>query len=292
MHYLDQTVRKHVREVSIWAGTFQNWNYGGDLVSNGIHGNWYIESKKYWYTFGWFGGNPRTLDDRKARGGPLVYRADQKYVGGGIGSDSRKKVYFETSYEDVRNGDGGYSNSFNFYLNYRPTSAIRLNVAPSYSRNREFAQYVTTIADPNATSTYGNHYIFATLEQNTLDVGTRVEWTVNSRLSLQLFLQPFIASGGYSDFKRLVRPKSNEYAPLGAMQSRVANPDFNLRSVRGSAVVRWEFRPGSALYVVWNENRSDVVPIGDFRPRRDFAAIPDAQSKDVFLVKLSYWLPL
>ncbi|HEX6642043.1 MAG TPA: hypothetical protein VF215_13070, partial [Thermoanaerobaculia bacterium] len=71
-----------------------------------------------------------------------------------------------------------------------------------------------------------------------------------------------------------------------------SDPDFNFRSVRGSAVVRWEFRPGSALYVVWNENRSDVAPVGDFSINRDLRAIPTAPSHDVFLVKLSYWLPM
>ena len=71
-----------------------------------------------------------------------------------------------------------------------------------------------------------------------------------------------------------------------------SNPDFNFRSVRGSAVARWEFRPGSAMYVVWSENRADVVPQGDFQFRRDFAALPHAPSDDVFLVKFSYWLPI
>ncbi|HEX9161062.1 MAG TPA: hypothetical protein VF980_05075, partial [Thermoanaerobaculia bacterium] len=66
----------------------------------------------------------------------------------------------------------------------------------------------------------------------------------------------------------------------------------NFRSVRGSAVVRWEFRPGSALFLAWNENRAVVAPIGDFRFGRDLRAIPDAPSHDVFLVKVSYWLPL
>jgi len=86
-------------------------------------------------------------------------------------------------------------------------------------------------------------------------------------------------------------PASNSYI-VSTAHSTFGNPDFNLRSVRGSAVVRWEFRPGSALYVVWNENRSDTVPVGDFRVRRDFSALPAALSKDVFLLKVSYWLPI
>jgi hypothetical protein len=112
---------------------------------------------------------------------------------------------------------------------------------------------------------------------------------MNARLSLQLYLQPFIASGEYSGFKQLTRARDDEYTPIA---DAPFDPDFNFRSVRGSAVARWEFRPGSALYVVWNENRSDVVPVGDFSPRRDFAALPNAPSQDVFLIKFSYWLPI
>jgi hypothetical protein len=103
-----------------------------------------------------------------------------------------------------------------------------------------------------------------------------------------LYLQPFIATGDYHDFRRLARARTREYVPY----SFTGNPDFNYHSVRGSGVVRWEFRPGSALYVVWSENREDTVSLGDFRLRRDFSALRTAPSKDVFLVKVSYWLPL
>ena len=70
------------------------------------------------------------------------------------------------------------------------------------------------------------------------------------------------------------------------------DPDFNLRSVRGRAVARWEFRPGSALYIAWNENRADTLARGDFRLSRDLRAIPRSPSNDVFLIKISYWLPM
>jgi hypothetical protein len=114
---------------------------------------------------------------------------------------------------------------------------------------------------------------------------------MNARLSMQLYLQPFVASGDYKNFKYLTRPKSDDFTPID--DSSVGfDPDFNFRSVRGSAVVRWEFRPGSAVYVVWNENRSEVAPIGDFRWRRDFGALAEAPSQDVFLIKFSYWLPM
>lgn len=307
LHYSDQDVRKYTREISVWTGKYQNWNFGGDLFANGVYGNWYLQAKNYWYTFGSAGHSNETLDDRKTRGGPLALRPADTSFSLGFGSDSRKKVSFETYGDRSTDQDGGYSHSAGVYVNYRPTTAIRVSVNPSYSRLHEVTQYVTTIDDPRASATYGHRYIFATLEQRSLDIGTRVEWTVNSRLSFQLYLQPFIASGGYHEYKQLARPRTRDYISLsgGSLifdaqsneyriegQHTFGNPDFNLRSVRGSAVGRWEFRPGSALYVVWNENRSDVVPLGDFRLRRDFSALRGALSKDVFLVKVSYWLPI
>jgi hypothetical protein len=118
---------------------------------------------------------------------------------------------------------------------------------------------------------------------------------MNARLSAQLYLQPFVASGDYDAYKYLTRAREGEFTPMSAAQAsaEAGNPDFNFRSVRGSAVVRWEFRPGSAMYVVWNENRADYIEgVGDFRMRRDFGGLPNAPSQDVFLIKFSYWLPI
>jgi hypothetical protein len=148
---------------------------------------------------------------------------------------------------------------------------------------------VSTFDDPAATLTFGHRYLFADLEQRSFEFDTRADWTLSGRLSFQLYLQPFVASGDYHDYHSLAAARTRDYTPF---TGAVTSPDFNFRSVRGSAVVRWEFRPGSALYVVWNENRANTVPIGDFNFRRDFRAIPTAPSHDVFLVKVSYWLPM
>jgi len=162
-------------------------------------------------------------------------------------------------------------------------------VGPTYGWSHDHTAYVATVNDAAATKTFGRRYVFGDLEQRSFDFSTRADWTINSRLSFQLYLQPFVASGDYHDYHSLVAARTRYFEPY---TRALGNPDFNFRSVRGSAVVRWEFRPGSAMYVVWNENRSDVAPIGDFRFRRDLRAIPAAPSHDVFLVKVSYWLPL
>ena len=174
-------------------------------------------------------------------------------------------------------------------LTARPAPNLTVSLAPSVSRSRGAHQFITSFADATATATFGRRYVFAEIEQRTFELGTRVDWTLSPRLSFQLYLQPFIASGDYHDPHVLEAARTADYAPF---TGEVDEPDFNLRSLRGSAVARWEFRPGSALYVVWNENRAEVDPRGDFSLGRDLREIPGAPSRDVFLVKLSWWVPM
>jgi hypothetical protein len=306
MRYINTDTTKYTREINAWVGKFQNWNFDHDNTANGVSSNLYVQFKNYWSAWMWGGGKTDYLDDRITRGGPaMIYRGDY-YAGGGFGSDSRKKFSFSTEGEWVEDDFGGTSEYFWTSLTYRPTPAMRVSVEPTYRHTHEVAQYVNTFSDPTYTPTYGKRYLFATLDQRTLDLGLRTEWTVSARLSMQLFLQPFVASGDYTGYKYLTRARDDEFTPVdvaleantnsyrgaGTNALTFGNPNFNFRSVRGSAVVRWEFRPGSAMYVVWNENRSDVAPMGDFRVRRDFSALPNAPSQDVFLVKFSYWLPI
>ena len=278
--YDNQDLTKYTRERNWWVGKYQNWNYGGDLIANGIYGNWYVQWKNYLYNFGWAGKSWQTLDDRRTRGGPLAVRPGDHDLGIGFGNDSRKKVYFEVSYGQWGDHDSSKLSSYNLTMNYHPTDNILLSLSPSYSYEHDATQYVDTLGDSTR--------IFSQIDQRTFQVGTRVEWTASSRLSFQLYTQPLVASGAYYGFKSLAAPRSDSYndAFYGG------NPDFNFRSVRASAVARWEFRPGSALYLVWNENRAETEPFGDFRLGRDLSAIRHAPSQDVFLVKVSYWLPM
>lgn len=316
VHYLNTDSTKWFRERSLFTGKYQNWNTAGDLLANGIYTDNYLQFANYWYAFAWGGRVFDRFDDRATRGGPLLRRWDAWDAGVGFGSDSRKKMYFEI-YQQNRGGDeGSHEHNGGFALNYRPLSNLRLRLNPFYAEVFTAAQYVRTQADERATNTYGSRYLFAGIEQRTVEIATRVDWTFSSRLSFQLYLQPFVATGDYEGFKELTQGRTRNFAeygvdrgtiafddqtdlytvdpdgPGGAQSFSFGNPDFNLRSVRGSAVVRWEFRPGSALFVVWNENRAETADLGDFRARRDFQGIVDAPSDDVFLVKISYWLPL
>lgn len=277
------------RERRVWFGAWNNRNFGGDTIERGFFADAFGVLTNYWTAGAALFVTPGSFSDRLTRGGPLVRTRASWNSDLSLGSDDRKIFNFSLSGHFEGNRDGSYVRSGGLSLNARPSSNLQISVSPYFTRSHDYTQYLAAVADPAAGATYGKRYLFADLEQRSFEIGTRADWTLTSKLSFQLYMQPFIASGDYHDVHALARARSADYLPY---TGPAGDPDFNFRSVRASAVVRWEFRPGSALYVVWNENRADVAPLGDFRLRRDFRAIPTAPSHDVFLVKMTYWLPL
>jgi hypothetical protein len=288
MQYVNQNPSEHFREKNLWLGVWQNRNFGGDTLERGIFAQWFGITSNYLYPNVSLIVTPGAFDDRLTRGGPLVRTPFFWSSDLSLGSDDRKNFSAILSSHLEGSRDKSYVHQIGLTLTAHPASNVQLSVGPSFSRGLASRQYVTAFDDSMATATFGRRYVFAHLDQRSFELGTRADWTLTSRLSFQLYLQPFIASGDYHDFQALAAARTRDYTPT-ALPS---NPNFNFRSVRGSAVARWEFRPGSALYVAWNENRADTAPIGDFRFGRDMRAISGAPSHDVFLVKVSYWLPL
>jgi hypothetical protein len=289
MQYVNETPTKRFRERNTWIGVWQNRNFDGDTIERGAFVDAFGTLQNFWEYRGALFWSPGSLNDRLTRGGPIVRTRTSWTSDVSLGSDSRKRFYFTIDGHFEGNDDSSYVRNGGVTFNARPSTNLLLSVAPYFSRSFDHTQYLFANPDATATATYGRRYVFADLDQRSFELATRVDWTLNSRLSFQLYMQPFIASGDYHDYHSLVAARTADYTPYaGAVEDR----DFNFRSVRGSAVVRWEFRPGSALYVVWNENRSDVEPIGNLRINRDLRAISTAPSHDVFLVKVSYWIPL
>ena len=154
--------------------------------------------------------------------------------------------------------------------------------------------------------------MFADLVQNSVAMDTRMNVTFTPTLTLEVFAQPFIASGRYTNFKEFAEPRSREKLVYGADLGSIAadgsdyrvdpdgagpasaftigNPDFNFRSLRGNAVLRWEFSPGSTLFPVWTQSRSTSAEVGDFRLGRDFDAPLDTPADNIFLLQVNYWL--
>jgi hypothetical protein len=201
----------------------------------------------------------------------------------------------------------------NLSATVRPASNVSVSFGPSFTDDRTASWYVATIADSTATAMFGHRYIFGQLRQRSFAMETRLNVTVSPTLTLELYLQPLISSASYSRFHEYDRPRTLQrtmygvnggtiaavaggYAidpdgPTGpAAPDTIANPDFNFRSLRGNAVVRWEFKPGSTLFLVWTQSREDVAPVNDFEFGRDLRGLIGTKPTNVFLVKMSYWL--
>jgi hypothetical protein len=313
IYYQENKPGKRLRSWSQFLFWNPSWNFDGDLTFNGVGTLTFFETPNFWNYMVRLDWRPPAHDDRLTRGGPVAGLA----MGGGaqfeVNSDRRKKTTYGVFASYSFNARGGWGTNVGPRLQLRPTTAVRVSLQPNHSRTHALAQYVTTQTDANATDTYGARYVFATLDQHVLSMTTRVDWTFTPDLSLQVFAQPLLAAGDFSEFKELDRPRAFEFNVYGRDAGTIARDptgtytvdpdgagpstpftfgdrDFNSRFLRGNAVLRWEYRPGSALFLVWQQSRSGFVPTGEFNFRESLDDLWAAPPVNVFVVKATYWI--
>ena len=300
------------RSRHLYAAKWWTWNFGGKRQSDGVYGSAGLTTMGYWSYWIDAGLSRRAQDDRLTRGGPAAAKAGGGFVDFGFNSDSRKKVWLDTSFSYGWNEEGNWGASGNVNVSFKPFSSLSLSVGPSVDRSRGIAQYVETVTDPLATHTYGSRYVFADIDQLETSMTTRVNWILSSKISLQVYIQPLISVGDYWDFKEFARPKTLSFLKYGQDIGRISSeaggiyavdpdgdgpappftfedPDFNFKSLRLNAIFRWEWRPGSTLYLVWTEDRQDLANPGQFSAGSDIGKLFSAPSNDIFLVRLAYW---
>jgi hypothetical protein len=267
---------------SVKGAVFATYDRGGNLIGKGIAASAYTEFKGG-QTFGPYATyNARTLDNRRTRGGPLTVDPPAWDFGADYLGDSQRSLYTYAS------AGGRYSTSGAWYafaypgVEWKPSAAFSVKVTPGYERVYEDAQFVTSVSAPGS-PTYGRRYVFATLDQRTASASLRVNWTFTPRLSLQTYVQPFVSTAAYMDFKYLAAPESYEFVPTTYTGSPL---NFTSRSLKGNAVLRWEYRPGSSFYLVWTQKRSEFEETASLL---QFERAPDAVPENVFLVKMTYY---
>ncbi len=297
------------RNLMLGGAIFRNYDFEGDITWDGIFHNGNIQFLNY-YGINWdLAYNPQTLNDRATRGGPIMINPKGYQIDINLSSDSRKNFVMNF-------GSGTYWTHYSnqWYLNsevdINPSPNISLSIIPELDRTDDNAQWVNSYSDPYAVATFGRRYVFATFHQTTLSAGIRLNWTFTPQLSLQLYAQPLISAGNYSSFKELAKPRTysfniygqgnstfnqNTYSvdPDGAGPAQsftIDNPDFNFVSLRGNAVLRWEYAPGSVVYLVWTQTRSDQESIGEFQLNHSFNRIWTLHPDNIFILKFTYWL--
>jgi hypothetical protein len=281
----DDKPGKYVRSISVNFNQWAGWNFDGDRRFSGgnVNAHWVLTTN---WDFGTgFNVNTEGFADRLTRGGPGGLTPGNLNQWGYLNSDNRKLValnFFGNWFND-RHGSWGWG--VNPGLTFRPRSALSISGSINVNRNVSDTQWIR-----NLTQDDGSHYVFGRINQTTVSFSTRVNYTITPTLSVQIYAAPFVSAGAYSNFRELVNGRAARYADRYAPFDYDGNPDFNYQSFRTTNVLRWEFRPGSALFVVFQQGREDVAPRGDFRFGRDFGDTFGAPATNVFLVKISRWL--
>jgi hypothetical protein len=274
--------RSRILNFNHWAA----WNFDGDRVIGGSNVNGNVTFVNNWSVGGGIGRDWITFDDRLTRGGPGGLAGGYNLFWSWLNSDNRRALVINAFNGMGRDRDGSWHRDHELEATYRPTFALVLTPGLRIHRAVRDYQWVKKVTDA------GDHYVFGHLNQTTVALTARVNYTMTPDLSLQLYAQPFLSGGDYTGFKELVDGRSVAYAGRYSPFSYDPddNPDFNVKSFRTTNVLRWEFKPGSTLFVVWQQAREDSVPAGDFRFGRDFPNIFSVAPRNVFLVKLAYWL--
>ena len=291
---------------------FQNYNAALSAFTE-LYGE--VVLKNFWDLSSYFDYQPRAFDHSATRGGPematperwnWVVRLASKF---GAQNAWNGRVYYG---EDEL---GGQTYRLSGGLTLQPSTRFQVSATPNYLRAISPRQYVTTFTGGGPAATYGSRYVFARIDQSTFLMQLRANYTIGPDLTLELYGEPFAASGRYYGLGELAAARTfrlREYGTSGggttlardsagdytitdnggADTLRIANPDFNILSFRSNAVLRWEWRPGSTLYLVWAQNKFGYQPTARLVGFGDLADSFGARGDNFFAVKVSYWIPV
>jgi hypothetical protein len=308
------------RSMRINGNEWMYFDFEGTNTRRMINFNAHTQFKNYWYTGTGFTLMDRRIANADLRGGPPI-----TYPGGlenwaYVESDNRKKLRgsFETWFFTGFN-ESERSKGISLSLTYRPINALNISMAPGIDWTDNRQQYVDNV-DYNGES----RYITARIKQTTLSATIRVNYVITPNLTIELWAQPFVASGKYSEFKRIMQADAEDYEDRfhtfikdeeifyqedidsetgkvvnswydidedanGTVDYSIGNPNFNFAQLRSNMVLRWEYIPGSTLFLVWTRSNSD----NDFSMKRDgvwykFDGLLDRTPHNIFLIKYTY----
>lgn len=298
------------RRYNLNADFFFVNNFGGDVLGKGFEWNASSTLKNYWNI--WTGGNiaGNSYDPAILRGGPMMKTPGNLHLRLGFSTDNRKKLGFEV-YSNYNKGFGDFFH--NSYLgmdvSYKPTNSISFSLGPGFNRSFTELQYVKSLVYNN-----NDRYIFASIDRKTISASLRVNLNLSPDLTFQYWGQPFVASGRYYDHKYILDPVAAEYPDRfrsytvnqitqgednynidenldGTTDYSFGKKDFNVQEFLSNFVVRWEYQPGSTVYLVWSQSRSGFNNSGTldyFNDLGDLFDSKDNKPHNVFLIKFSY----
>lgn len=276
--------RKYVRTVRINFNQWSQFNFDGDRLSLGYNFNahWFFQNQ--WSTGFGVNYNARSFDDRLTRGGPGGRRTGNVNSWQYFNTNDQKVVSLNWNSNFGNDREGSHWLTLEPSITLRPAPAFSAEFGVAHNTNRSEAQWIRAVDAPD-----GRHYVFGRLDQTTTSITTRINYALTPNLSLQVYARPFVSAGVYDAYEELLQPNANRQVNRYAPFAYDGNADFNVLSFRTTNVMRWEYKPGSALFVVWQQGREAEKQRGDYRFGRDFGDAFSAPSSNTLLVKLAYW---
>jgi hypothetical protein len=298
------------RTYSIRVSQQNEWNHGWDRQTGTVGSTFNVTWLNFWTSS--FGVTKlfRTEDARLTRGGPLMGTGNGWTMSASFGSAASAQTRWTGSTLIAENELGGMTRRASGTFSFRPGPRWQLSVSPFYERLVDAQQYVSTLGRGRA-ETYGNRYVFSHIERSTFSSEFRMGYTLRPDLNLDVYAEPFAASGRYYNYGELLAPASRDRLAYGSngtsLQEQpngdlvvtagdstftLRNRDFNIRSFQSNVVLRWEWRPGSTMYVVWQQNRDARDAVGARVGLGDVFRSIRAPGSNIFVVKTSFWLPV
>jgi hypothetical protein len=303
------------RRKSIHFAMFANSDFEGNLTGKGFMFFGGFQLMNY-YSFNFdFGVAPQVYDKELTRGGPLTVRPTAYWYSASFESDETKNFVVELGIHNEILVDGTKQINSELSFQWKPNSQLNISLTPQYEYTLNKSQWITKIDDIFASKTFGSRYIFGEMLQKTVSANIRLNWTFTPKLTLQLFAQPLISAGSYSNIKELKEPRTHLFNTYGidagwimkrddnnyeidpdgngnAPSFILSNPDFNFKSFRSNLVLRWEFLPGSSFYFVWTHFKNNYENIGDLSIKKDFKDLFNSRPNNILMIKITYWLDI
>jgi len=288
---------------------WSEFNYGWDKTGLGGNVNANFTLNNYWG--GFFGANRQwsALSTGALRGGPALVRPAAFNTFAGFFSDERKPIrLFANGWVWTEDESDGWAYGISTTVSWRAASNLFLSVSPRMNQQKDAWQYLRTAEALGETQ-----YMFGQLEQTTVASTFRGNFTFTPTLSFQLYLEPFVSAGNYQTYERVLNARGEHFYDRfevftddqvivndgevsididrnGTADVDLGNPNFTYLSFRSNAVLRWEYRPGSTLFLVWQHGRSDFSNTGEFNLGQSMRDLARSEAANTFVVKFTYWL--
>ena len=261
-------------------------NYAPETLARGANINGYFRLLNYWGGFIGVNRELPGLNTVALRGGPTMKTPGRISTWLGFHSDRRKAISLRINGGYSRDDQGFSSTWFRTKITVRPSGRFDFKLSFRYSPSVDDRQYVDNIKNGAET-----RYILGRLKHKTISSTFRLNYTVTCNLTIQFYCMPFISAGKYSHFKEVIAPRAAKYDERYQPYDYDSNPDFNFKQFRSNLVIRWEYRPGSVIYLVWSQGRTNFEEeYGSFRLGRDIMKLFDTHSENVVMIKINRWL--